>query len=109
MNSSKNGGGIIEMTDAYHTPNYLRTKKVFIRGEGVYIFDEDGKKYLDFLAGISVNVLGHSDPGVVNSVVEQAGKLMHASNLFYVPSQARFIKELAAMFPWKGKSFLCGS
>lgn len=102
-------GGVIDLTDTLHTPNYGRKKKVFVRGEGAYIFDDKGRKYLDFLAGISVNALGHSDPKVVSAVVEQAGRFMHVSNLFYIPSQAEFLKEFATTLPWQGKSFLCNS
>lgn len=98
-----------ELTDTYHTPNYKRFDRVFVRGEGSCLFDEEGRKYLDFLTGISVTVLGHSDPQVVAAAVSQAEKLFHVSNLFYVPSQAALLKELAAVFPWKGKVFFCNS
>ncbi|MGI5836445.1 MAG: acetylornithine transaminase [Chloroflexota bacterium] len=62
---------------------FRRTPVVIVRGEGSRVWDEDGKSYLDFIAGIAVNCLGHSHPVVVNALREQAGKLIHTSNLFY--------------------------
>lgn len=57
-------------------------------GEGVKVYDTDGKEYVDFLGGIAVNVLGHGCPALVNAVAEQAKKLIHCSNLFYTQAQA---------------------
>lgn len=102
-------GEDIEITDTLHTPNYRRFKRVFVRGEGVYLFDTDNNRYLDFLSGISVSILGHADPGVTRSIGEQAGKLLHVSNLYYTPSQAELLKELSDTFPWKGRVFFCNS
>ena len=66
-----------------------RTPVCFERGEGVYLYDTAGERYLDFFAGIAVNALGHSHPAVVNAVKEQAGKLIHCSNLYYIEAQAK--------------------
>lgn len=63
-------------------PVYRRSEIVLERGEGVYLYDKDGKKYLDFAAGIAVNSLGHCHPKLVAAVTEQAGKLWHCSNLY---------------------------
>lgn len=62
---------------------YNRYPVVFDHGEGVYLYDTDGKEYLDFAAGIAVQALGYGDPEYVGALKEQAGKLTHTSNLFY--------------------------
>jgi len=61
----------------------------FTRGEGMKLWDLDGKVYYDFLAGIAVNALGHSHPALVNAIVEQAQKFIHCSNYYYIESQAK--------------------
>ncbi|MBE7057289.1 MAG: aspartate aminotransferase family protein [Ruminococcaceae bacterium] len=65
-----------------------RTPVAFERGEGIHLWATDGKKYTDFFAGIAVNVLGHSHPDIVKAVQDQAGKMLHCSNLYYIESQA---------------------
>ena len=61
---------------------YHRLPVVFVRGEGAWLFDTSGKKYLDFASGIAVNCLGHNDPAVVKAVREQGEKLMHGCNYY---------------------------
>ena len=85
----------IEKTDRYHFPTYRRFKVSFVRGEGVYLFDEEGRRYVDFLAGIAVCCLGHSHPRIREAIADQAGKLMHISNLFYNPVQADLVEKLS--------------
>ena len=68
-------------------PTYSRADVAFVRGEGPYLFAEDGARYLDFGAGIAVNSLGHAHPKLVAALTEQAGKLWHTSNLYRVPGQ----------------------
>ena len=68
-------------------PTYNRTDVAFVRGEGSYLFAEDGRRYLDFGAGIAVNAFGHANPKLVAALTEQAGKLWHTSNLYRVPGQ----------------------
>jgi len=63
---------------------YSPPAEEFVRGEGVYLYTESGEKYLDFIAGIAVNGLGHSHPALVGALTEQAGKLWHLSNMFKV-------------------------
>ena len=63
---------------------YAPPAEEFVRGEGVYLYTEDGDKYLDFVAGIAVNGLGHNHPALVGALTEQAGKLWHLSNMFKV-------------------------
>lgn len=71
-----------------YLPVFNRYKIVLDHGEGAEVWDINGKKYLDFLGGIAVNVLGHNNKALVQSVTEQAGKLIHCSNLYYTKPQA---------------------
>jgi acetylornithine/N-succinyldiaminopimelate aminotransferase len=64
------------------------------RGEGVYLFGEDGEKYLDFASGIAVNILGHGHPHVTKAIQDQAAQLMHVSNLYGSPQGEAFAKRL---------------
>jgi len=75
-------------------PTYARADVAFVRGEGAYLFAEDGTRYLDFAAGIAVNALGHAHPHLVKTLQEQAAKLWHTSNLYRVPDQERLAKRL---------------
>ncbi len=71
-----------------YLPVFNRYKIVLDHGEGAEVWDINGKKYLDFLGGIAVNVLGHNNKALVQAVTEQAGKLIHCSNLYYTQPQA---------------------
>lgn len=75
-------------------PVYARCDVRPVRGEGAYLFDENGKKYLDFAAGIAVNLLGHGHPHLVKAIGEQAARLMHVSNLYASPQGEAFAKRL---------------
>ncbi|WP_029350630.1 aspartate aminotransferase family protein [Bosea sp. 117] len=75
-------------------PTYNRIDLVFERGEGAWLFTKDGKRYLDFTAGIAVNVLGHAHPHLVAALTEQAGKLWHLSNLFRIEGGERLARRL---------------
>jgi len=66
---------------------YARQPVAFMRGQGVWLWDEAGRKYLDALAGIAVNTLGHNHPRLVHALNEQIGRLIHSSNLFQIPLQ----------------------
>ena len=77
-------------------PTYNRTDIAFVRGEGSYLFAEDGKRYLDFGAGIAVNAFGHANPRMLKALTEQAGKLWHTSNLYRVPGQESLSQKLVA-------------
>jgi acetylornithine/N-succinyldiaminopimelate aminotransferase len=87
---------------------YLRNPVEFVRGEGTRLWDDEGNEYLDFLSGISVTQLGHCHPAVVAAVREQAGRLMHVSNLFYTEPAMRLAKRLSEC-SLGGKAFLCNS
>jgi len=77
-------------------PTYNRTDVAFVRGEGSYLFAEDGKRYLDFGAGIAVNAFGHAHPRLLKALTDQAAKLWHTSNLYRVPGQESLSKKLVA-------------
>jgi len=75
-------------------PTYNRADVAFVRGEGPYLFAEDGQRYLDFGAGIAVNAFGHANPKLVAALTEQANRLWHTSNLYRVPGQETLSKKL---------------
>lgn len=75
-------------------PTYNRVDLVFERGEGAWLITKDGERYLDFTAGIAVNVLGHAHPHLVVALTEQAGKLWHLSNLFRIEGGERLSRRL---------------
>ena len=76
-------------------PTYARQPVEFVRGEGCRLWDAEGNEYLDFLAGISVVQIGHCHPALVEAIREQAGRLMHVSNLFYTEPGMRLAQRLA--------------
>jgi acetylornithine/N-succinyldiaminopimelate aminotransferase len=92
----------------YAIPTYARNPVEFVRGEGARLWDSDGNEYLDFLAGISVLNVGHCHPAVVSAVREQAGVLMHATNLYYTAPGLRLSAALSKS-SLGGKVFLCNS
>lgn len=75
-------------------PTYNRTDVAFVRGEGSYLFAEDGRRYLDMGAGIAVNAFGHANPKLVAALNEQAQRIWHTSNLYRVPGQETLAKKL---------------
>ena len=77
-------------------PTYARADLVFARGEGPYLFTEDGERYLDFGCGIAVTSLGHAHPRLVAALREQAGLLWHTSNLYRIGGQERLAERLVA-------------
>jgi acetylornithine/N-succinyldiaminopimelate aminotransferase len=89
-------------------PSYARAPVEFVRGAGSRLWDDEGNEYLDFLCGISVTNLGHCHPRVVEAVRDQAGRLMHASNLFYTEPAMRLAERLVRA-SLGGKAYLCNS
>jgi predicted acetylornithine/succinylornithine family transaminase len=102
------GAEAVALTERYQMGNYARFPVTFVRGEGSWLFDDAGKAYLDFLGGIAVALLGHAHPEVTRAIAEQAGNLLHVSNLFHVPSQAR-LGERMSLATTGGKVFFCNS
>jgi acetylornithine/N-succinyldiaminopimelate aminotransferase len=85
------------MTAAHLMTTYAPQPVAFARGDGAWLWDTEGKRYLDGLAGIAVNGLGHNHPALVRALCEQAGKLIHTSNLFRVPEQERLAEKVCAI------------
>jgi len=83
------------LEERYLMRTYKRAPVEFVRGEGALLWDAGGKEYLDFLGGISVCSVGHCNPEVVEAVREQAGRLMHTSNLFYTEPMVRLAERLS--------------
>jgi predicted acetylornithine/succinylornithine family transaminase len=81
----------------YLLQNYARYPLVLARGKGCYLYDTDGKRYLDFISGIGVNALGHAHPRLVKVIREQAGLLIHSSNLYYHQYQGKLAERLCRM------------
>ena len=79
----KTNAEVIENGDKYLYGNHVRMPISMERGEGVYVFDKDGNKYLDFVGGIAVNGLGHCHPAIVKCLQERAETILHCSNYFY--------------------------
>ncbi len=96
-----------EMSD-YLMQTYARLPVAFVRGEGAWLFDEQGEKYLDALAGIAVNGLGHAHPRLVSALCEQAGRLIHTSNLYQVREQERLAQRLCSL-SGLDRAFFCNS
>ncbi len=99
---------IYEIDARDYLPVFARYKIVLDHGEGVYVYDTQGKKYIDFLGGIAVNVLGHDHPALVDAIASQAKKMIHCSNLYYTETQADAAAKLAARFG-DGKVFFGNS
>lgn len=87
---------------------YARQPVAFVRGEGVYVWDEEGKRYLDVVAGVAVNTLGHGHAGLVKAIADQASSLIHTSNLYRVKRQEELSDRLCEL-SGMDKVFFCNS
>jgi len=94
--------------DQFVVPSYGRFDLVLERGEGSYVFDKDGKRYLDFGGGIAVCSLGHANPEITEALVEQSRHLLHVSNLYYNEQQGLLAKRLVELIG-PGRCFFCNS
>ncbi|HLE48049.1 MAG TPA: aminotransferase class III-fold pyridoxal phosphate-dependent enzyme, partial [Candidatus Thermoplasmatota archaeon] len=88
--------------------NYAPAPVAFARGQGSYLWDVEGKKYLDFAAGVAVCSTGHAHPKVAEAIAAQAKALLHTSNLYLVPNQIRLAEELLALSGLH-RAFFCNS
>lgn len=87
---------------------YSRQPVAFVRGEGAWLFDSDGEKYLDALAGVAVNGLGHGHPKLANALCEQASKLIHTSNIYRILEQEQLASRLCEL-SGLSRAFFCNS
>lgn len=85
----------INLEDQYVMNTYKRKQVEFVYGEGMRLFDSSGNEYLDFLAGIAVDCLGHSHPAVIGAIQAQAGRLMHVSNYFYIEGRGKLARKIS--------------
>src|SRR3954469_2169801 len=99
---------VMDLERDYLLQNYSRYPLVVRRGKGCYVYDVDGKRYLDMIAGIGVNALGHAHPRIVKIIREQAALLIHCSNLYYHEYQGPLAKKLAQVSGLQ-RSFFCNS
>ncbi len=93
----------------YLLDTYARDYTHFVRGEGAKLYTDKGEEYIDFTAGIGVNALGHNHPALVESIANQAQKVLHLSNLFYIDSQSRLAKKMVELAGQDMKAFFCNS
>jgi acetylornithine aminotransferase len=93
---------------SYLMNTYARLPVTFVRGEGVWLIDEEGNRYLDALAGVAVNGLGHAHPALIKAVCDQAQQLIHSSNIYQVQRQEQLAEKLAQL-SGMDKVFFCNS
>src|SRR5579871_6260718 len=86
---------IMDLEREHVLQNYSRYPLVLARGKGCYVYDLEGNRYLDFITGIGVNALGHAHPRLLKVLREQAGLMLHSSNLYYNQYQGPLAKRLA--------------
>lgn len=97
-----------EMFENFVVPTYARFDLVLERGDGSHVWDVNGRRYLDFGAGIAVCTLGHANSEITEALVEQSRKLVHVSNLYYTEPQARLAKRIVDLIA-PGRVFFCNS
>jgi len=99
---------VVALDKQYVLQTYKRSDFVVDRGEGVYLYDTDGRRYLDFVAGIAVNALGYCDAEIMQAIREQAGRYCHVSNLYGMEPQARLARKLVEN-SFADKVYFCNS
>jgi acetylornithine/N-succinyldiaminopimelate aminotransferase len=103
-----NNHDVAKLTDKYVANTYARYPIALVRGKGTRVWDADGKEYLDFLAGIAVNSLGHCHPAVVRAIQKQSRQLLHVSNLYHIQPQSELARELCR-HSFADRVFFCNS
>ena len=99
---------VIQMDKKYVMQSYSRSPLVIDKGEGVRVWDKEGKEYLDFISGIGVNAIGHCHPELLRVLTYQAKRLLHCSNLYYIEPQAKLAKALCEI-SFADKAFFSNS
>jgi predicted acetylornithine/succinylornithine family transaminase len=99
---------LVETGNRYISTNYAPKSVVMDHGEGMYLYDKEGKGYLDFVAGIAVNCLGYKHPDLTEALQTQAERLLHVSNMYYTEPQVELL-ELLAERTFGDRAFLCNS
>lgn len=99
----------LEQFQRYVIGNYTRYPVCLVRGEGSYVWDDEGNRYLDFFPGWGCDLLGHCPPRVVRAVQEQAARLIHVPNTWYTEPQGALAQALSERTGWGGQCFFCNS
>jgi acetylornithine/N-succinyldiaminopimelate aminotransferase len=110
--TTADAGTVSAWQDRYahvHMNTFGTPRTTLVRGEGCYVWDADGNRYLDLLAGIAVNALGHAHPDVVQAVTTQLSELGHVSNFFTTPAQVQLCERLLHLLGAEGRVFLTSS
>jgi predicted acetylornithine/succinylornithine family transaminase len=100
---------IIELFQRYVIGNYTRYPVCLVRGEGSYVWDAEGTRYLDLFPGWGCDLLGHCPPRVVEAVRDQVGRLIHVPNTWYTEAQGQLAQALSERTGWDGRCFFCNS
>src|SRR5437762_1289725 len=108
VEASSPSPSIMDLEREYLLQNYASYPLALRRGKGAYVYDLEGKRYLDFIAGIGVNALGHAHPRIVKVIRQQAALLIHCSNLYYHEYQGPLAKKLAEVSGLQ-RTFFCNS
>ena len=103
-----NQHSVRDLESKYVVQTYRRTPIVLVRGKGVRVFDQDGREYLDLLAGIGVGALGHGHQGLADAIADQSREMIHCSNLFFHPLQGKVAERLSSL-SGLSRSFFCNS
>jgi predicted acetylornithine/succinylornithine family transaminase len=99
----------VELFQRYVIGNYTRYPVCLVRGEGSYVWDADGNRYLDFFPGWGCDLLGHCPPRVVEAVRDQVGRLIHVPNTWYMEAQGLLARALSERTGWTAQCFFCNS
>src|SRR5437870_7660371 len=99
----------IDLFKRYVIGNYTRYPVCLARGEGSYVWDSEGKRYLDFFPGWGCDLIGHCPPRVVEAVREQVGQLIHVPDTWYTEPQGQLAQALSERTTWNGQCFFCNS
>jgi predicted acetylornithine/succinylornithine family transaminase len=100
---------IFELFQRYVIGNYTRYPVCLVRGEGSYVWDAEGTRYLDLFPGWGCDLLGHCPPRVVEAVRDQVGRLIHVPNTWYTEAQGQLAQALSERTGWDGRCFFCNS
>ncbi len=106
--AASNTGAILDTFRRYVVPNYTRYPVCLTRGEGSWVWDTDGNRYLDFFPGWGCNLLGHCPPGIVQAVQDQVATLIHVPNSWHTEAQGRWAQLLSER-SFHGQAFFCNS
>src|SRR5258708_38105833 len=99
----------LERYQRYVIANYTRYPVCLVRGEGSFVWDDAGNRYLDLFPGWGCGLLGHCPPRVVAALREQAGRLLHVPNTWHTEPQALLAEALSGRTTWKARCFFCNS